>query len=191
MVDLYLASTSPRRRALLRAAGIAFELCEPGEEEVVGERGTPAELAVARAERKARGAVVPEGDRGMGPVLGVDTVVDLEGRELGKACDRAAARATLLALAGRSHRVHTGHCLIRSGGDVVSELCTAVVTCRVPTDAELERYLDSLEWQGKAGAYGIQDASQAFLTLSAGAFDTVVGLHVAAVQRLLAAGPRP
>ena len=76
-------------------------------------------------------------------------------------------------------------------GHLVEEIADAVVECRAPDAAELERYLDSGEWRGKAGGYGIQDAGQSFLTLAGGAFDTVVGLHVGAVRRLLAAVGAP
>ncbi|MCA8967182.1 MAG: Maf family protein, partial [Planctomycetes bacterium] len=69
---------------------------------------------------------------------------------------------------------------------VGEQLATSTVSCRAPTQAELERYLDSGQWRGKAGGYGIQDDAQAFLTLVDGAFDTVVGLHVDAVRALLA-----
>ena len=62
---------------------------------------------------------------------------------------------------------------------------TSFVRCDVPDDGRLQRYLASGEWRGKAGAYGIQDPAQDFLHLDEGAFDTVVGLHVAAVRRLL------
>jgi septum formation protein len=180
---LVLASTSPRRSQLLGAAGIAFVPGQPGPEPDAP--GEPAQVARERARRKAVGAVPPPGvDL---PVLGVDTVVDLDGSELGKPRDRAHAARMLTALAGRIHRVHTAHCLFEPrSGRAVEELATATVECRTPSAAELEAYLDGGEWWGKAGAYGLQDRTQSFLTLRDGAFDTVVGLHVAAVLRLLA-----
>ncbi|MCR9248727.1 MAG: Maf family protein [bacterium] len=189
-MDLYLASTSPRRRELLITAGLRFELVTPGVEHVAGERGTPVELAAARARRKAHGAARPNGGAATVPVLGVDTVVDLDGRELGKAPDAVTARQMLAALAGRAHQVHTGHCLVwpdrGDGSPVAAEVvASSTVTCRQPTTAELDAYLASEAWRGKAGGYGIQDPEQEFLTLAAGAFDTVVGLHVAAVRQLL------
>lgn len=186
-LDLYLASKSPRRQQLLADAGIRFALTEPGEEylgdahEHASESGDPRELCLARAVRKAEGAV--GGDAA--PVLGVDTVVDLGGLELVKAADRAAAAAMLRRLRGRAHEVHTAHCLCVAG-QAYTELVTARVRCAEFSDAELERYLDSDQWRGKAGAYGIQDEAQAFLQVDAGAFDGVVGLHVDAVRALLA-----
>lgn len=186
-LDLYLASKSPRRRQLLADAGVRFALCEPGDEYVGAatehdsELGEPRELAVARARRKALGAVPPDPRV---PVLAVDTVVDLAGRELGKAADREAAAAMLRRLSGRKHEVHTAHCLF-VGSEAFCELVTSAVRCDAVDDARLQAYLDSGQYRGKAGAYGIQDDAQDFLRLEHGAFDNVVGLHVDAVRRLL------
>lgn len=191
-LDLYLASKSPRRRELLTQAGIRFALCQPGEEYRAGlsehdcEGGAPQALAQARARRKALHAEVLS--RGV-PVLAVDTVVDLDGRELGKAADRDAAAAFLARLANQEHRVHTAHCLVVPAASerVFEETASSVVSCASPSGDRLSRYLDSDQWRGKAGGYGIQDSEQDFLQLVSGSFDTVVGLHVAAVQRLLQA----
>ncbi|MBX3461982.1 MAG: Maf-like protein [Planctomycetes bacterium] len=185
---LQLASTSPRRRSLLQAAGIPFVLCEPGPEldHLPPRAGvTPRDLARERARRKALGAAAPASGL---PVLGVDTVVDLDGVELGKPRDRDEAAAMLHRLIGRRHAVHTAHCLVAPGGDAFAEeIASATVTCRTPGAAEIAAYLASGDWHGKAGAYGLQDPTQSFLCLAEGAFDTVVGLHVPAVLRLLAA----
>lgn len=191
-LDLYLASTSPRRRELLLQAGLRFELCEPGAEylpgsgqhEHLGGAGLPQQLATERAERKARGAASPTREV---PTLAVDTVVDLDGEELPKAADRDAAARLLARLSGRRHAVHTAHCLRAPDGRLFAELATAEVQFDTPGAGQLSRYLDSGEWCGKAGAYGIQDASLPFARLVAGSLDTVVGLHVPSVQRLLAA----
>lgn len=190
--DLYLASTSPRRKALLAAAGIPFALCEPGPEYLPGGGdehtsvdGDPCALAAERARRKGLGARPPAPQV---PVLAVDTVVDLDGVELGKPSDRAHAERMLRQLAGRTHLVHTAHCLSLSArGLHVEEVSHATVRCGPVVEASLQRYLDSGQWRGKAGSYGMQDDAQDFFALVDGAFDTVVGLHVPAVQRLLLA----
>ena len=180
---LLLASTSPRRSRLLTEGNLAFALVEPGPEPLG--RGSPRELAALRAREKARGARFDP--REAVPVLGVDTVVDLGGTEYGKAETRADAEAMLLRLAGQVHHVHTGHCLFHpASGAMVEELATSEVVFAVPSAAQLAAWLDSGLWRGKAGAYGIQDPLAAFASLSAGALDTVIGMHVDAVRRLLA-----
>ncbi|MGE3171232.1 MAG: nucleoside triphosphate pyrophosphatase [Planctomycetota bacterium] len=185
--QLVLASTSPRRSRLLTEAGIAFVLGEPGPEPEAA--GSPRDKALLRARSKALGGRGPAGVTA--PLLGVDTVVDLDGQELGKAADPAAAAAMLRRLSGRMHRVHTGHCLFDPAtGARREEVATARVAFAPIDDGALQRYLDSGEWCGKAGAYGIQDPSQSFVSLVDGALDAVIGLHVDAVRRLLGAGAR-
>jgi len=191
-LDLYLASTSPRRRELLAREGLRFELCEPGPEyepgggdEHASAHGEPRQLAIERARRKGEGAAVPDPRV---PVLAVDTVVDLAGVELGKPRDRADAEAMLRRLFGRTHRVHTAHCLrhVASGWSAL-RVASAEVACGAPDAESLRRYVDSGQWRGKAGSYGLQDDAQAFFRVVEGSFDTVVGLHVASVRELLAA----
>lgn len=190
-LDLYLASTSPRRRVLLAQAGLRFALCEPGPEYAPGgghehasESGDPRQLAIERATRKGEGAAVPDVNV---PVLAVDTVVDLEGLELGKPRDAGDAEGMLRRLAGRSHRVHTAHYLRHAAsGRCGLRVASAEVVCGELDPEELRRYLASGQWRGKAGSYGLQDDGQTFFRVVQGSFDTVVGLHVAAVRELLA-----
>jgi septum formation protein len=189
-LDLYLASTSPRRRELLARAGLRFECCEPGDEYAPGEgdehgstAGDPVAHAAARATRKGEGAAVPDPRV---PVLAVDTVVDVDGQELGKPRDRADAEAMLRALAGRTHRVHTAHYLRDAAtGRSALRIASADVACEPTDEGSLRAYLDSGQWRGKAGSYGVQDDAQRFFRVVRGAFDTVVGLHVPAVRELL------
>ncbi|MEY4674541.1 MAG: hypothetical protein RL148_2325 [Planctomycetota bacterium] len=180
---LLLASTSPRRSRLLNEAGIRFALVEPGPEPMGC--GTPVQLALFRAREKAVGARFAAGESV--PVLGVDTVVDLGGTEFGKAGTREAAESMLRQLSGRVHHVHTGHCLhVPATGTTVEEVVTAEVVFTTPTEVQLEAWLASGLWRGKAGAYGIQDPLAAFASLHRGPLDAVVGMHVDAVLRLLA-----
>ena len=180
MPTLFLASTSPRRRALLADACVEFTCIAPGPEEPG--QGRPDQRAMFRARGKALGARAPWCD---GLILGVDTVVDLDGEEFGRPVDRNAARATLRTLSGRTHQVHTGHCLCRPDGGTVEALASSRVRCHPISPDELESYLDGGGWQGKAGAYGIQDAGAGFVELVEGDLDTVIGLSVAAVRGLL------
>ncbi len=175
-----LASTSPRRRELLERAGIAFVLIRPGDEPAAA--GSPRDKAVARARAKAGGAQASGGLH----VLGVDTVVDVDGVEFGKPRDVADAERMLRQLAGRRHLVHTAHCLLVAGREPIEELATSEVVGREVDEERLCAYLQSGLWRGKAGAYGIQDDEQPFLELLSGSMDTVIGLSVDAVRRMLA-----
>ena len=184
---LYLASTSPRRSGLLRDAGVAFVGVEPGPEPT--EAGVPVEVARARAIAKARDAVLL-GKCDPGLILGVDTVVDLDGEELGKPRDATHARAMLSRLEGRVHRVHTGYALVAwpSRELVAADVATAVVCFDPIDDAAIQRHVELGLHEGKAGAYGIQDAATAaFARILDGDIDTVIGLPVSRLRALLAA----
>jgi septum formation protein len=183
---VYLASTSPRRRALLSAAGIPFELVEPGHEPEG--HGAPAELALQRAESKARGARVLAAEPGL--VVGVDTVVEVDGRELGKPAHRAEAAEMLARLQGREHLVHSAiHVRPHPpGAEGRSALATAVVRMASLDRGQIERHAASELWRGKAGGYGIQDPDvAAFATVVRGDLDTVIGLPMGLLAALLAA----
>jgi nucleoside triphosphate pyrophosphatase len=187
---LYLASTSPRRRELLDLAGIGFRLHPPGPEcEGTGE---PGERARMRARSKSVEAPVPARP---GWILGVDTVVSLERDglgpvELGKPADRASAEAMLRRLADREHEVITAHCLFDPATWTRREECaTSRVRCTSLADHQIEAYLDTGDWSDKAGAYGIQSVGAAFMELVEGDLDTVIGLNIAAVRRLVAGPP--
>lgn len=182
---LYLASSSPRRAALLRAAAIPFELVSPGPEPIG--QGTPRELAVLRARSKA--GAVDLAARPPGLVLGVDTVVALGERDLDQPRDAAAARETLRALSGRTHEVWTALCLEphpARGDRRFEALARALVRFAPLDEARIERHVANGAWRGKAGGYGIQDEGVDFATLVEGARDTVIGLPVATLRELLA-----
>ena len=180
---LYLASSSPRRRDLLDCAQIPFVLHPPGPEPV-GE-GSPRALAILRARSKATEAPAPNSP---GVILGVDTVVDLDSAEMGKPVDASAAAAMLRRLSGREHRVLTAHCLFDTQSGGVREECVeSVVRCDSLAEQQLATYLDSGDWADKAGGYGIQSVAGSFMHLVSGDLDTVIGLHVASVRRLLTA----
>jgi septum formation protein len=179
---LYLASTSPRRARLLEEAGIAYEVVAPGPEPRSAD-GSPIERALARAVSKATGAEIRAAS---GLVLGVDTVVELDGAEFGKPADLAEAVSMLRAIAGRDHLVHSALCLRTADG---RRDWRAVDTARVACDeldaAAIDAYAASGDWRGKAGGYGIQGLAGAFLRAVAGSADTVVGLPVAGLRGLL------
>ena len=179
---LVLASQSPQRRAILEQLGLSFTAVVPDYDEVDPPGMPPDELALRHARGKARS--VP-GD----PVLGVDTIVDLDGRSLGKPADEEGAGAMLRALAGRTHLVHSGLCLASAGAEHV-RLVTTRVTFRPLDEADVVWYLGCREWQGRAGAYAVQGRGAALVERVEGDHWNVVGLPVAAlVDALSEAGP--
>jgi septum formation protein len=183
-----LASGSPQRQALLRAHGYEFDVVvsphdEP--EHVVG-ADTPAALAEALSRFKAQSVRSLVGDA---LILAGDTVVALRGELFGKPCDRDDARRIIGALAGTRHEVITGVTLLDGvTGRLLSRHARTVVVMRDLHAAELEAYLDSGAWEGKAGAYGIQDRADAFIDHIEGSFSNVVGFPMELVSELLEAG---
>lgn len=197
---LILASASPRRRDLLSAAGLRFDVEPSGTEERFDPALTPEELAESLARQKA-GAVAALHAGEPALVIGSDTVVAVEladgARVLGKPEDEAEARAMLQLLSGTRHRVVTGVCVFdAANGASISAHERTFVSMRVISSAEVESYVASQEWRDKAGGYAIQENADAFVTrLEEGGFDNVVGLPVALTLDLLGrAGaelPRP
>ena len=181
MRPLFLASTSLARQRLLAALGIPFQTLAPGVDESLSV-GTPVELAVRTlAERKARAvaALHPEA-----LVLGADQLGEMKGLLLGKPATRDAARAQLRALAGRSHRLLTAVCLA-GGGREETVVEDARLTLFPLSDAELEAYLDTAEWEGCAGGYRVEGRGQALFERIEGDRTSIEGLPMQVVVRLL------
>lgn len=183
---LILASASPRRREILGALGVEFDVVVPEVEELsVG--GTPEELVVENARRKAEAGVAlaaaAEGDH----VIGVDTEVALEGRVLGKASDPEGARERLEALSGRTHEVVSGVAVVRVGEGERSGVARSLVTFEELDAATLELYLASGEWRDRAGAYAIQGLGALLVARVEGDFSNVVGLPLRLLFSLLPA----
>ncbi|MGO9754457.1 MAG: Maf family protein [Solirubrobacteraceae bacterium] len=176
---LILASQSPQRRAILEQLGVQFEVVVPDVEELAS--GPPHELAIENAHRKAA-AVAAERPGSL--VLGVDTIVALGSTVYGKPADRAQARAFLRALAGRRHAVISGVCVIDRERDRTAAASTAV-SFRAFDHAELEWYLDSEEWRGRAGGYAIQGRGAALVAGIDGDYLNVVGLPVPTLLELM------
>ena len=187
MSALVLASRSPRRAALLDAAGIAYEILNlPDVDETPPVGVGPHEVVSQLAERKIRvAAVLAPGRR----ILSADTLVFLEGRILGKPADAAEAQAMLEALSGCSHEVVTGVAVWgpASGGRprILVGAAGTKVRFRTLQATEIEAYVASGEPLDKAGAYGIQGGAAGFVAALEGEIDTVIGLPVQLVRRLL------
>jgi len=185
---LVLASASPRRRELLAAAGVDFEVVASAVDESLREGTSPEDGACALAERKARAVAGTLAGRDVW-VLAADTIValELEGetRLLGKPENEFQARQMLRWLSGSRHRVVTGLCAWRVRDGVrLTDLERTFVRMRAITPAEVDAYVASGEWRDKAGGYAIQENADRFVTgLEEGGFDNVVGLPV---QRALA-----
>ncbi len=180
---LLLASTSPQRRAILVQLGLPFDAVAPRYEESDRPDADPLALVREHARGKARSVAAQAGKQ---PVLGVDTAVVLDGRVFGKPKDASEAEAMLEALAGRTHTVVSGLCLITPGWEELADASTAV-TFRALTPRDLATYLGSGEWEGLAGAYAIQGLGAALVERIEGDYLNVVGLPGALLVRLLAA----
>lgn len=179
--ELLLASTSPARRALLDGLGLPYRAVAPGVDEVVRE-GTPVHQAVAQlAERKAR-AVAARHARSL--VIGADQLVSLDGQALGKPADEAAAFAQLRSLAGRTHEILTGVCVM-GPGYFVTEVDVARLQVRALSDDEVRGYVATGEWQGCAGGYRVEGRGQALFARIDGDRTSIQGLPMQRVVALL------
>jgi septum formation protein len=181
LTRITLASASPRRREILSALGIDFEVLVTDVEEL--DSGDPGEVVVENARRKALAGAesAPAGSL----VLGADTDVVLDGRVLGKASDEAEARERLESLSGRTHEVLSGIALAGpEAGAVRTALERSRVTFRDLDQVTLELYLASGEWRDRAGAYAIQGLGSILVERLEGDFSSVVGLPVGALFRM-------
>ncbi len=182
---LILASGSPRRRDLMREYGFIVKIIPPTlpEPDHLGDASTPAEKAEALSFFKAR-CVADTLDEGI--VIGGDTIVAVGNTCYGKASDREDACRILTALGGTTQQVITGVTLIdaATGRRIIRHDVTRV-TMRVFTPNEMKSYLESGEWEGKAGAYGIQDGGDRFITSFEGSFTNVVGMPMELVVKML------
>jgi septum formation protein len=176
---LTLASTSPQRRAILEQLRIPFEVVAPDYVEDDPPDADPVELVRRHAEGKARSV-----HAGGAVTLGVDTTVVLDGRVYGKAADAESAARMLHELSGRTHTVVSGLCLL-GADDALLEHELTDVTFRLLTPELVEAYLESGEWQGRAGAYAIQGLGGRLVERIEGDYLNVVGLPGARLVSLL------
>jgi septum formation protein len=180
---LVLASASPRRRQLLGEAGYPFEVDASGVEEPPPEPGiSPSAYAAELAWRKAD-AVARRRHRGL--ILAADTVCCVAGTILNKPEDRDDAERMIRLQEGRDTEVISGLCLYRADrAEWVGAVEVSIVRFRPLDDLERREYLDSRRWEGKSGAYGVQDRDP-FVALARGSFSNVVGLPMERLAELL------
>jgi septum formation protein len=177
-----LASTSPQRRAILSQLGIPFEVAAPAYEESDAPSLSPLELVRAHALGKARSLAAEAAGR---PILGVDTAVVLADELFGKPAGEDEAETMLGRLAGRTHEVVSGLCLLGPGWEELAHELTRV-SFRALAAREIKTYVGSGEWRGRAGAYAIQGLGARLVESIEGDYLNVVGLPAALLVNVLA-----
>ena len=188
MPRLILASASPRRLDLLARIGITPDAILPAH---VDETPFPGELPVDHAVRVAAQKAAAVAEPGA-VTLAADTVVAVGRRILPKAETEAQARECLALLSGRRHRVHSAVTLIDAEGKARNRLSTSIVTFKRLSPQEIDSYIASDEWHGKAGGYAIQGRAEALIRFLSGSWSGVVGLPLYETRALLeSAGIRP
>lgn len=184
---LILGSASPRRRDLLAQIGVMPDEIQPpdiNEDPLKGELPRPYCARIALS--KARAVLAGPDDI----VLCADTTVALGRRIMGKPADAGEAAAFLLALGGRRHTVITAMA-VRRGDKVWTREVVSAVKMKRLSDIELNSYLASQDWRGKAGGYGIQGPAGAFIPWISGSFTAIMGLPVAEAAAMLTTAGYP
>lgn len=196
METIILASASPRRKELLRQINLSFQVIPSQCEENINGK-IPSEIVQDLAKQKAEDVVKKLNHPGK-IVLGADTVVVYENKILGKPANKEEAKRMIHMLQGKEHQVYTGVCFsyLKNTGELLSKTFyeeTSVVVYSM-TEQEIEDYLlgkfqeegqKGLEWEDKAGAYGIQGCFAAFIKEIRGDYNNVVGLPIARVYQEL------
>jgi len=186
---LVLASASPRRLALLEQAGLKPDAMLPADLDETPHKGErPRDLARRLAREKAeeaREVAKTRPDLEGCYIVAADTVVALGRRILPKAEIVDEAAACLRLLSGRAHRVYTGVALVTPGGAIRDRIVETRVRFKRLSSEDLEHYLASGEWRGKAGAYAIQGIAGSFVVKLVGSYSSVVGLPLYETVNLL------
>lgn len=180
---LVLASASPRRRDLLAQIGIVPEAVDPAD---LDETPWPREMPGPHAARLAHEKAQAVASRHPGAwVLAADTVVACGRRILPKPEEEREARLCLRRLSGRAHRVYGGVTILGPDGEVRQRLVKTAVRFKRLEESEIDDYIQSGEWQGKAGGYAIQGRAAAFVRSINGSYSNVVGLPLFEVAQML------
>ena len=186
---LILASASPRRLDLLAQIGIVPDKVMPAD---INEDPIAGELPKGHALRLAREkAIKVASENPDAIILAADTVVGVGRRILPKTETIDEARKCLELMSGRGHRVYTGVAVIKANGELTSRVVETRLKMKRLSNDELAQYLDSGEWQGKAGGYGIQGRAGAFISHLIGSYTNVVGLPLFETRNLLTGAGYP
>ena len=181
-MKLILASASPRRKEILANEGFDFEIITSDYEEKIFS-SNPYKTAKTFAYEKAKD-VFNKLYKDDVVVLGADTVVYLKGEILGKPVDRQDAKRILQNLSGNKHKVITGYALISKDKTVVGYEKSTVIFNKL-SESQIESYLDSNLYVGKAGAYGIQDGEFNFVKKHKGSMNNIIGLPIEKIKKAL------
>jgi septum formation protein len=184
---LVLASQSPRRLELLARLGIVPDAVIPADIDETAHKG---ELPISYARRVAAAKAAAVAEPGA-LTLAADTVVAAGRRILPKAESEAEARFCLKLLSGRRHRVHCAVTLVDADGKARHRLSSSIVAFKRLSSEEIEAYLASDEWRGKAGGYAIQGSAEALVRTISGSFSGVMGLPLYETRALLRAAGYP
>lgn len=177
---LILASASPRRRDLLAQIGIVPDDIRPADIDETPKSDEPPRALAERLAREKAFAVA-----GNGFVLAADTVVAVGRRILPKAEDEATARRCLDLLSGRAHRVFTGISVVSPDGRQASRVVESRVQVKRLTASEIDTYIATGDWHGKAGGYAIQGPAGAFIPVINGSYSAIVGLPLYETKAML------
>ena len=182
-MHLLLASTSPRRRELLELLGVPFRVVSPNCEETLSPHLPPNEQTRQLARDKAQ-SVATQHPQDL--VIGSDTVIEIDGKLLGKPDNMQEAESMLRDLRGRRHLVHTGVALIQKSNNLSIDFVeTAQVWIKSFNETTLQSYLSTEESLGKAGAYSIQGEGAQLIERIEGDYPTIVGLPLWRTAKLL------
>jgi septum formation protein len=180
---LVLASASPARKALLEAAGFKPDLILPADiDETPRKDEKPTAYVQRLAEEKA---LTIQKLHPNAYIIAADTIAVMGARIIGKAADRAEAEKIITRFSGRRHRVLTGLCILSPNGKKSVRLVSSAVKCRMVQAAEIQTYLDSGEWEGKSGCYGLQGRASAFIETINGSYTSIIGLPIAETIAIL------
>ncbi len=178
-----LASASPRRVQLLKQIGLKSEEIIPADiDETSTKSEDPKNLAKRLAKLKAQAIAKTNPNKF---IIAADTVVARGRRTLPKAETENDARKCLNLLSGQKHHVYGGICVITDTGKIITRLCNTTVKFKRLSQEEVETYIKSNEWQGKAGGYAIQGLAASYITNISGSYSNVVGLSLHDVSQIL------
>ncbi len=183
MKNIILASKSPRRLELLTMIGFCPKVIVSDIDESSVTADSPKELVKKLSYLKAEAVLSQVGNASL-PIIAADTVVETDGKILGKPASAEDAYDMLSSLSGKLHYVHTGFTVIKDGR-VMTEVSSASVKFRELEPNEIQSYVDSREPFDKAGAYGIQGPAGAFVEEISGDFYAIVGLPICRISTIL------